>query len=200
VRPEEYWVAYGENVVGTDVLRDGSQARQAATYQAIVDWIIARGIEDVLDVGCNVAALAMFLRLSGYSGAYAGIDANPYALYIAEHSGEAVQIGNIRNLEYPDRSFQCVVVKDIIEHLESYDALVEPFRVARQYVVVGTYLPWTDGEPEITRHSDGYFANRYRSQDVIDLAAQCNFSLIQTLAVSEATGWPNQVTFWERNR
>lgn len=193
--PEEFWKY--EDVVGTDVLREGVSARQAPTYQAIAKWIIAHGITDVLDVGCNVAALAMFLRLNGYTGFYAGIDTNPHALKVAQLR-EFVLEGNLRNLEYGEQDYPLVVVKDVVEHLESYKTLAEAFRVAREYVIVGTYLPWTDEPEKIEKHSDGYFANRYRFADVEAFANECGFELIETLAVNETTGWANQVTFWKR--
>lgn len=193
--PEDFWKY--EDVVGTDVLRDGVNARQAPTYRAIAKWIVTNKITDVLDVGCNVAALAMFLRLEGFKGFYSGVDTNPHALKIARQR-ETVLVGNLRNLEYGEQDCQLVVVKDVVEHLESYKPLAEAFRVAREYVIVGTYLPWTDGPEKIEKHSDGYFANRYRFADVEAFANECGFELVDTWAIAETTGWGNQVTIWKR--
>jgi SAM-dependent methyltransferase len=200
MKPEEYWVLRGSDVIGQDVLRDGAAARQAATYQAVATWVMAYRIEDVLDVGCNVAALALFLRAAGYDGLYKGLDTNPYALRIARARGESVDDGNLRNLDFGEKAYQAVVVKDVIEHLESPEPLSEAFRVAREYVVVATYLPWTDAPAAITRHADGYYTNRYRFADVTALAARCGFDLIETQIVNEANGQPNQVTLWRRGK
>lgn len=198
MKPEDYWLQYGDNVVGTDVLEAKDKARQAPTYQAIARWIIAHDVQDALDVGCNVAALAMFLRKHGYVQRYLGIDHNPHALIIATDY-EKVESGNLRHLAFKDKTFDCVVVKDIVEHLESYKPLREAFRVSSRYVIVGTYLPWTDEPAHIAKHPDGYYANRYRQSDVLKLAAKCGFKMIEQLGIDETSGWPNQVTYFERS-
>ena len=200
MKPEEYWIMRGENVIGTDVLDCGTGARQAATYQAIADALLECGVSDVLDVGCNVAALALFLRAAGFTGRYVGVDTNPYALRVARTHGANVETGDLRRLSFTGKAYQAAVVKDVIEHLESPEPLREAFRVARGYVIVSTYLPWTDESPVIAAHADGYYTNRYRFADITALAAQCGFSLIGTLTVSETTGAPNQMTLWARDK
>lgn len=208
MRPEQYWIQRGADVIGLDAMR--SDCRQADTYRAIADWLIRLGDGDVLDVGCNVAALAVFLRYAGWCGRYVGVDTNPHALKIAKRRetvppddkqlSSGVQRGNIRRLKFAARQFQAVVVKDVIEHLESAEPLREAFRVARESVVVATYLPWTDGPSVIERHADGYYTNRYNADDMAALAGDCGFGLVESLVVSETTGWPNQITFWRRIR
>jgi SAM-dependent methyltransferase len=197
IQPEEYWILREDDVIGTDVLNEGSEARQAATYQAIVRWIIEHGITEVLDVGCNVAALAMYLRAAGYVGQYFGLDTNPFALRIARQR-ENVALGNLRLLDCQDEAYQSVVVKDVIEHLESPEPLTEAFRAAREFVIVGTYLPWTHEPASIVRHADGYYTNRYRMGDIVELANRCGYSLSDVRQVNEASGQPNQLTLWKR--
>ncbi len=197
MRPEDYWIARGEDVIGLDVLRDGEQARQAATYQAIAEAINDWAIFEVLDVGCNIGALYDWLfAFSKFD--YLGIDTNIHAIQIARKRGLYAGIGNLCYLPYSDRFFDCVVVKDVIEHLENIEPLREAFRVAAEYAILSTYLPWHDAPSRIVQHPDGYYTNTYNRQDVIDLARECGFELVETIATQETNGTPNEVTVWAR--
>lgn len=196
MKPEQYWIERGRDVIGTDVLREGVGARQAATYQAIVRWIIEHGITQVLDVGANVAALYMFLHMADYRGLYVGVDTNPN---VQSAACVNVNVGDLRNLEFGDQEFECVVVKDVIEHLESYEPLAEAFRVARKYVILAVYLPFTNDEPIIQQHADGYYLNRYKRQDVLAFAKRCGFEFCDvSLDLFERDGAPNTVWCWRR--
>lgn len=196
MRPEDYWIARGEDVIGLDVLTDGESARQAATYQAIVDVVIRRQIKSVLDIGCNVTALKMFLDRYDFQGFYIGVDTNINAL---SRTGMLLAAeGDLRQLGFLNEMFQCSIVKDVIEHLESPEPLREAFRVASEYTIIATYLPWHDAPSEIVQHPDGYYTNTYNRQEIIDLARECGFELVETIATQETNGTPNEVTVWER--
>lgn len=196
--PEQYWIDLGENVIGQDVLRDGHLARQATTYQGIVDWILAQRITDVFDVGCNIAALAVFLKAAGFEGHYFGVDTNPHAVAFANRHSHA-DVASIRSLPWPTRCFECVVVKDVVEHLEGPELLAEAFRVARQHVVVATYLPWTTALAAITRHPDGYYTNRYSWRDTVPIIEAWGFRLNGVMSLEESNGTRNQVSCWKRD-
>lgn len=195
MKPEQYWIARGRDVIGTDVLREGIGARQAETYQAISRWIVERDVTQVLDVGCNVAALYMFLMMADYQGSYTGIDTNPNVQNMA---CTPVEAGDLRCLEYGDQDFQCVVVKDVIEHLESYEPLSEAFRVAREYVIVATYLPFALDRSLIQQHKDGYYINRYSRRDIGSVANRCGFNVLDMRTTAERDGASNEVWWWKR--
>lgn len=195
--PETFWIHLRENVIGVDVLREGTEARQAATYRAIAQWLLQHSVIDILDIGCNVAALARFLAGMDYAGRYFGIDSNPYAVALARQHAYAME-GNLRQVGFQDRWFEAVVVKDVIEHLETIDPLREAFRVAARYVILAVYLPFIDTPSQIKQHEDGYYINTYNRQDVITLAGECGFILAQTVYTQESDGTPNAVYVWER--
>lgn len=206
MKPEQYWISLGENVIGQDVLRDGVKARQGRTYQWIAALIMEKGIADVLDVGCNVAALAHFLHRAHFQGYYTGTDTNPHALKAAQAverlDGDHYNVGrypeDLRNLTFDDQWIECVVVKDVIEHLESYEPLAEAFRVAGKYVIVATYIPWSGQPAEIVRHPDGYYTNRYNQRDILALAERCGFTVLRDMVLAEANGTPNQIVMFRR--
>lgn len=200
-RPEDYWINLGENVIGLDVIGgELGNARQAPVYMAVVNLIIERAITDVLDIGCNFAPLVNFLKSGGYTGDYFGVDSNPEAIRLAmSHLKDYhVTVSNLRQLHFGHRAWSCVVVKDVIEHLESADLLREAFRVSKRYAIISTYIPWHDEPTIIHQHEDGYYTNVYNRAEVVALAKDCEFVLIDEQTVAERNGMPNLVTLWER--
>jgi len=200
VRPEDYWIGLGENVIGLDVLRDGNEARQFSTYMVIVNVILDKRFRSVMDIGCNYGVLAVFLSRSAWQGDYVGIDNNPYAIHhvLSRHESYYVGVGNLRKLSTGSKAFDCVVIKDVIEHLESIEPLREAFRVSSNYVIIATYLPWHDAPSVIQQHPDGYYTNTYNRAEVLALGRECGFECTETLRVNETNGTPNEVTLWRR--
>jgi len=193
---DTYWTGRGTNVIGTDALELQTQARQASTYIAIAQQIIALGVSSVLDMGCNVAALGMFLKMLGYKAEYIGLDNNPHALDIANREGFRTIQGDVRVIA---KLTDCVVMKDVLEHLDSIHPLNTVFRNTKRYAIVATYLPWHNDPQSILRHQDGYYTNLYNWQDIITLAKECGFRLLNQQTVSETNGTPNLVTLWQRS-
>lgn len=199
MRPEQYWIDRGTDVIGTDVLHEWDSARQAETYKAIVDLIMAHfAAESVLDAGCNFGVLQMWLRRAAYMWDYVGVDSNPHAVAYGRALHNDVKSGNLYVLDFPDRSIDVVVVKDVIEHLKDFTALGEALRVARRGVIVATYLPWVDGPGKIRKQPEGYYTNVYSKVMVKAFALGCGWTLTETIDTRETNGTPNAVYVWER--
>lgn len=196
--PEEFWIDLGSNIIGRDVIREKEDARQYPTYRALLDWIAAHNPATILDVGCNYAPLGVFLAQVGYPGRYCGVDSNLYALMHARRLGVEVHFGNLRHLDYVSHAVDAVIVKDVIEHLESYTLLAEAFRVAAQWVVVSTFLVWSDAPQVIVRDPNGYYMNRYNRADVYALAHTQGFEVRETIAVWEQNGAANEIVVFRR--
>jgi len=78
----------------------------------------------ILDVGCGEGVLVEEYRKRGYD--ISGVDLN--------YESEYVSLGNVLNLQYPDDSFDVILMLDIFEHLRLEDqskALSEIKRVLR---------------------------------------------------------------------
>ncbi len=200
MRPEDYWIGLGENVIGLDVLKDDIYARQYETYKAIAVLVVEKRAQTVLDIGCNYGVLKQYLYVANYLGAYVGLDSNPAAIELAQrlYSSEAFHVENIRKLKTASSFWDCVIVKDVIEHLESIEPLREAFRVSSKYVIIATYLPWHDAPSVIQQHPDGYYTNTYNRTEVIALARECGFELEETVRTQETNGTPNEITVWRR--
>jgi ubiquinone/menaquinone biosynthesis C-methylase UbiE len=82
----------------------------------------------VLDLGCGDGYLMSLLSPSAQS--VTGIDPEPTAVALASrklaHCGNCVvRIGSCYDLEFPDNSFDAVVMADMIEHLDDDDRCLQ---------------------------------------------------------------------------
>ena len=90
--------------------------------------------KSILDIGCGHGVYGRELLKKGYE--YTGIEANKE--YAAE-AGKYVNAVHMRaeKLDFPDQSFDTVILLEVLEHLEDpYTALTEIRRVARKNLVV----------------------------------------------------------------
>lgn len=195
MNPEQYWINLGAEVIGLDVLADGENARQADTYRTIARLVCESKCETVIDVGANYGVMEDWLRRAGFEGDYYGIDSNPHAVTKANQLGHQVKVGSIRDA-LP--VCEVVVVKDVIEHLENYQPLRNVFLAAKRFVILATYLPFSDEPDVIQRNPDGYYTNTYNRQGVIDLAQACGFELVETITAHESNGTANAIYVWGR--
>jgi len=87
--------------------------------------MIPENVESVLDLGCNDC----YLR--GFFPKYVGIDMN-------EKCDVKQDLLKDSKLKFPDKSFDIVILSQIIEHLVFFEELIkESKRVARNYILVG---------------------------------------------------------------
>lgn len=201
MKPPEHWWTTLPEVIGQDVLKLGQSARQAATYNAVVEAILQARPQKLLDVGANFGILNMWLTIKAgtslWGGTYTGVDSNPQAVALANRLGNPVIEGNVRSLPFDDRAFDCVVMKDVIEHLESADLLSEVFRVARKRVLIAVYLPWSD-DPTMTTIIDGFYRTVYNKDAMLRLIEGYGFRMASEQSIAEKDGTMNALYFWER--
>jgi ubiquinone/menaquinone biosynthesis C-methylase UbiE len=205
--PESYWIRRGENLVGgTPTLQELRQTRQVSTYRAIFEAIQTLGVHHVLDLGCHIAALAQLIYDWGYQGSYTGVDSNTYALKEAQKALEQqkgkvsfVQ-ANIRSLGFADKTTLCVVMKDVLEHMEDFRPLLkEAARVSAKYVIIANFIPWTEGKTIIQRESEGFYHNLYNRQEVYNFAHDLGFRVQEIISALEKDARPNEIVVFVRN-
>jgi 2-polyprenyl-3-methyl-5-hydroxy-6-metoxy-1,4-benzoquinol methylase len=141
--PEDYWRNLGERVVGNITLDEMINCRQSYTYRAICRIVSDLSVNHVVDLGCNVSILGVMLRENGYNGEYIGVDANPNALTIARknllHYPAPFQHteGNLRKLAFPSDSFECIILKDVLEHMEDFRLVLgEALCITSKYAII----------------------------------------------------------------
>lgn len=117
--------------------------------EAIADQVLsAFGCGAILDIGSGRGALVRALLQRG-ADAY-GLDVSLVANeYSKRFSSERFVTGSALSLPFPDNSFDTLVSTNLLQHLESADAMAalrEMYRVSRRYVflVIATNsdLPW----------------------------------------------------------
>jgi SAM-dependent methyltransferase len=99
----------------------------------------------VLDAGCGEGET--IARLDGMLGdCISAVDINPYCVErtLERHPTAEVTEGSVKQLRFPDGSFDLVLCLEVIEHIDHPDIAVrELARVAARDVVVSVpYEPW----------------------------------------------------------
>jgi len=204
-KPEAYWVARGEDVIGKDSLEEFREGRQGDTYQALVRLAKERAGGSVLDLGCNVAALGRLLYEANYDGRYTGVDSNPHGLAVARQAlaaqGARVRLeeANIRQLPFADREFPLVVMKDVLEHMEDFRPLcAEAARVAGRTLLVANFIPWTEGDAIVHREPAGYYHNMYKRAEVYAFVRELGFEVERVVSALEKKGRANEIVMFVR--
>jgi len=107
-----------------------------------LDWLKANVEGRILEVGC---ATGYVLK---YVGGHVGVDVNEQRLEEAKKRGLEVHLMDATDLKFPNKSFDTVMLPEILEHLEpeqAVKALREALRVGRNILIT---LPkeWPDIE------------------------------------------------------
>jgi len=204
--PESYWVRLKSGVIGQATLGQLRQTRQVGTYRAIYRAIMARSVTQVLDLGCNIMALGLLLKDWGYPGSYIGVDSNPYALDLASQSSRPLPqvnhmvCANIRALPFAQRVFSCVVMKDVLEHMEDFRPLLsEAARVSLKYIIIANFIPWTEGKTLIKREPQRFYHNLYNRHEVSSFAQELGFGVEEVLSALETDARANEVVVFARS-
>jgi ubiquinone/menaquinone biosynthesis C-methylase UbiE len=192
MKPEQYWVQRGENLIARCTVKELLEGRQASTYRALWAAVAARRVKQVCDLGCNTGAVGKVLFHEGFTGEYTGVENNPYALKVGIEDPEwcnarpIFRHGNVRKLDIKNREYECVTMKDVLEHLEDFKpALGEAFRIADRYVIIAQFIPWENFPPIIKKEPEGYYHNRYNRRAVYDFAKSCGWVIEETIQTKE---------------
>lgn len=117
--------------------------------------------ESVLEIGCNGAVEYEGLRRYGPRVAYTGVDLAPGAVRAAQglFPEGTFRVGDVLGgLDFPDRSFDTVFCRHLLEHLPDIDrALPEMLRLARDRIIVILFLPLEElrGRRKLDRRYEG---------------------------------------------
>src|SRR5687768_339867 len=116
-----------------DVYQPGLPAKPGEHYGAFVRFAAKFAGQSILDLGCGYGAYSLALIKEGRS--CVGCDVNLQYLKTAVSSGLPA-VAAEGNLPFPDKSFDTVLLFEVIEHVPQIDAILkEAFRVARKNVL-----------------------------------------------------------------
>jgi SAM-dependent methyltransferase len=175
---------------------------QKAAYIASKYGSILRG--RVLDVGCDRKQLKDALVAAGNNISYVGVDISQWADVRVD-----LETGT---LPFADRSFECVVASDVLEHVDAAHAMIdEVCRVSARWVIISLPNPYRNflmelvasggrltrmkyyglpAQREPDRHK-WFFGNRDAQHYIRSAAERCSMRLVQ--ADSEDRGLPPEV-------
>jgi SAM-dependent methyltransferase len=117
-----------------DVYQPGLPAKPGEHYRAFVRFAAKHAGNTILDLGCGYGAYSLALTAEGRK--CVGAEINMKYLVSASNSGlPVVAVDSV--LPFPDRSFDTVILLEVIEHVPQLEAILrEAFRVARRNVLV----------------------------------------------------------------
>ncbi len=102
--------------------------------QRMLELVERYGGDRILDVGCGHGVNCIELNNRGYH--CVGIEVNPDYASEAKKHVEAYHM-NAEKLNFPDKSFDTVIMLEVLEHIEDPDAaLKEIVRVARKNLIL----------------------------------------------------------------
>ena len=104
-------------------------------------WLKANCVGEILEVGCSWGFVLAICK------GHAGVDVNPRLIALADALApdREFKVADACQLPYPDKSFDTVMLPEVIEHLSVHNArsaIIEAIRVARRRILITT----PDGE------------------------------------------------------
>lgn len=101
--------------------------------------VSCRGIETMLEVGCGLGESSLEIQkmLPGVKFEVSEYDENYVKILRNSNFPLNVTHETVYNLQHSDSSFDCVILLEVLEHLDDYEkALEELFRVSNKYVLI----------------------------------------------------------------
>jgi SAM-dependent methyltransferase len=116
-----------------DIYRSGPPVDLVS--EEILQFVLDNVGSSVLDIGCGLGPYVD--RLVSAGRRCIGVDVDREAVDGAKRLGRDVRISSAYDLQFPDSSFDSVIMVETLEHLEHYEAaLKESARVAQQSIVL----------------------------------------------------------------
>ncbi len=172
-------------------------ARSQEAIAAYLPYLPRDGV--ILEAGCGLSAVVIFLRAQGYS--VVGLDYAVNALLKARAYDPALvlQAGDVHALPYADGSLGAYLSFGVLEHFEHGmgPALAEAARVLRPGGALVLTIPYPNVVHRLVRwrrraqgHSaltdDGFYESVYTRRDLIEAAELAGFDVVETRPLSHA--------------
>lgn len=128
-----------------------------------------QGFGSVLDCGCGLCAEYDGFVRDGYPIQYTGLDTCEPLIKMAQERGVCAMPGDIEAIPMPESSFDVVMCRGVLEHLDGFvKALREMIRVAKYEVLISWFIPPGDVEERRQGVDRGALLrhNTYRRFDV----------------------------------
>ncbi len=184
---QTFWQS-SPKIVGPAKASEFKDIGQQNTRSAFEDFILGKSSTStlLLDAGCNTGVEGYRLMAKGFPGFYVGMDSNHKALALAlqnvERHRAAFILSSLESISFPDKHFDVVLNKDVIEHAASYEPiLLELARVTKTWLVLSMFIKMHDKPDYIYREPEGYHHNRYERKRLYDFMARQGFAAPETI-------------------
>jgi len=168
-----YWQQI-PGIVGPAMARDFHRIGQQDTRAAIEDFVLQHSDHRIkfLDAGCNTGVTGYRLFQKGFRGQYHGVDSNGKALTFAAANMPAHPVillqEDVAKMSFPDRHFDIVLCKDVIEHCEGYlDIVKELCRVTWTWLILSMFIKPGPAPDQIRKMPEGFYMNRYNRDGLL---------------------------------
>jgi len=184
-----YWQRIN-SIVGPAYKEEFDKVGQKKTRDAIEKFILSVSDNNtlLLDAGCNTGVEAYRLMTSKYKGKYLGVDSNFKAISLARKNLKGYPrvkfiVQDISKLNFKDKNFDIVLLKDVIEHYRDYRSILKELtRVTKKWFILSMFIkPSRFLKTKIRLHPDEYYLNRYNRKNLFKFFAQRNFNESQTI-------------------
>ena len=132
--------------------------------------------ESVLDVGCGPGwNLDHFVEHGPKIGPYLGLDYSERFVRVANQRWASqdmwnqpmFRVGDVRDIEQPDSSWDVVIMQDVLEHTNGYEKpITEALRVAKKRVILSFWHLTDDDNPHINDDGDDGWGAWYDKREL----------------------------------
>lgn len=145
----------------------------------VKEWVKEK---NVLDIGAGDGCITALLGAKG-------IENEEVAVRLATERGADVVLGDAYNLQFPNESFDALLMIDVIEHFEFPEkALKEAFRVTRNFLYINTPPKRDDG-----KLTDKFHYQEWSPEGLMKLVQSQGFELEGGILV-----FPNEKTMYAK--
>ncbi len=103
----------------------------------LIDFALKHAGKEVLDIGCSTGEYIQILNNHNFK--CVGVDLNPEYIVRTKEKNIEAYIMNAKHLEFPNKSFDTVLLFEVLEHIENpIRVLREAKRVARRNILITT--------------------------------------------------------------
>lgn len=146
----KYWEDAFSDEQAAEYMKTYGEGPGAETRLLLASFI--KPEEWVLDVGCGPGWNFDHFQEFGPSVYYRGIDYSKRFIKVASERVKPMNIfkvGDVRDIQEPDKSFDVVILQDVLEHTNDYKKPVtDALRIARRLIIVTFWHMIEDQEAE----------------------------------------------------
>lgn len=157
-------------------------------FKTIHELLHDKEIKSVLDVGCGEGFTLKRLKQKAIGNKFTGIDSSKEAIELGqkENPDLDLEIGDIYNLKFKDKSYDLVLCTEVFEHLDSpKKALEELKRISKKFILLSVpnepwfylfnYTQWGKDIGHINSWSKNKFVKFIKSQSLKVVSAKTPF-------------------------